>query len=227
MHGRSSRFRLLVALAAVAVVGAGAVALADVTVYKNDLSSKAEWKELDKGRGNHCDRSYRPKSEIGRITVTRGAASCTMSPPVAGDDSQPNHIFQVQAKVLSTTPKHLRKKAFVLASVRVGGGSRYELRAFPKTHTFELSRVPDGGGFPVEGTIGDIEGIDKRNKLRIQAIGDQVRAFINGTSVGSVTDANPGQLDGVTVEVGAGTDADTKKNTEATFDDLRLAVPNP
>jgi hypothetical protein len=227
VHGRRSRFRLLLALLALALLGVTAVALASVTVYKNNFSTKAKFGQIERGHGKHCDRNYRKGKAVLRVVVKRGPESCSLTPPVAGDNEQPDHIFQLEAKVLSSTPKQARKKSFLMAAVRVGGGGRYALRVFPKTHKFELTRQPSAGGFPVEGTNGDIEGIGKRNTLRIQAIGNQIKALVNGTNVASVTDPNPGELSGVRLEFGAGNNASTRKKTQATFDNLKLAVPNP
>jgi hypothetical protein len=223
----SSRLRLLIALTALVLLGAGAIALASVTVYSNDFSSKHEFGEIERGHGKHCDRNYRAGKEVLRAVVTRSPETCSLMPPVFGDAPQPDHIFQFQGKILTSTPKKYREKAFLLAAVRVGGGGRYELRVFPKTHKFQLSRRPNAAGFPVEGMSADIEGIGKRNKLRIQAIGDQVRALVNGTNVGSVVDPNPGQLEGTKMEMGVGNKRSGHKKTEATFDRVRVEVPNP
>ena len=227
MNRLSPRFRLLTALTALALLGVGAVALASVNVYTNDFSSKHEFGEIERGHGKHCDRNYRKGKEVLRAVVTRSPEACTLMPPVFGSAPQPDHIFQFQGKILRSTPKKFREKAFLLAGVRVGGGGRYELRVFPKTHKFELTRRPNGTGFPVEGTNGDIEGIGKRNKLRIQAIGDQIKALVNGTNVGSVTDPSPGQLEGTKIEMGVGNKRSGHKKTEATFDRVRVEVPNP
>jgi hypothetical protein len=227
VHRLNPRFRLLAALTALALMGVAAIALASVTVYKNNFSSKSRFGQIEKGHGKHCDRNYRAGKEVLRLVVTRSPETCTLSPPVFGDAPQPDHILQVQGKILSSTPKRLRKHAYLIASVRVGGGGRYEMRIFPKTEKFEVTRKPNGGGFPVEGTNTDIEGIGKRNKLKIQAIGDQVKALVNGTNIASVTDGNPGELDGVKVEIGAGNTKSAHKKTEATFDNVKVAVPNP
>ena len=222
------RSRRLAALAALALaVAFAAVAVADVTVYKNDFSKKEEYKDVKASGGKHCDRSYRKHDEVFRAVVEKAPESCAYKPPVQGSGSQPDHRFQAQGKVLSSTGKSARKKAYLSISVRVGGGDRYELRVFPKTQEYQLKREPTGSGFPVDGSSSQIKGIGERNELRLQAYGNDVKALVNGNEVASVNDGNVGQVDGAKVEFGLGNTGSSKKDTEGTFDKLKLAVPNP
>jgi ribosomal protein S8E len=217
-------------LAAVLAVGLGtAAALAGVTVYKNNFSGKAEAKELEHAEGKHCDKRWRKKAKSLRVAVMRGPEVCGYRPPVEGDSDRPDHDFQAKAKLLRRTPKSTRRGAYLAIAVRVGKNAGYELRAFPKKHKFALRRSPSGGGggFPADGTSSAIKGVNKRNVLRLRAVGDKVTARVNGTKVAEVTDSNPGKVDGRKLEVAVGHKKNSRKPVLATLDDLKLQVPNP
>ena len=50
---------------------------------------------------------------------------------------------------------------------------------------------------------------------------------MNGTQLAKVTDSNAGQVDGRKLEVGVGSTRRSNKQVVATFDNLKLLVPNP
>jgi hypothetical protein len=225
------RTRPAVALLAAAIsLGLAAVAAyAGVTVYKNNFSSKAEAKELRHSRGGHCAKRWREKAKTVRAQRNRGSGACGYRPPVEGDTSGPDHDFRVKEKLLKATPKGIRGTAYVAVVVRSGKGSGYELRIFPKQHKFQLRRAPSGGGsgFPAEGTSQAIKGVGKPNVLRLKAFGNKVTARVNGTQLAKVTDSNAGQVDGRKLEVAVGNKRRSNKQVVATFDNLKLLVPNP
>jgi ribosomal protein S8E len=229
--GPHRRTRTAVALLAAALaLGLGAaVALGGVAVYKNNFSSKAEAQELRKSRGKHCGKRWRRKAESVRAKRTRGSGACGYRPPVEGDTSGPDHDFWAKTKLLRATPKGIRGGAYLAISVRSGKNSGYELRIFPKKHKYELRRSPSGGGagFPAEGRNRAIKGVNKPNVVRLKAVGDKVTARVNGTKVANVTDSNAGQVGGRKLEVAVGNKRRSRKDVVATFDNLKLAVPNP
>lgn len=225
----SPRFRLMRPLALVALLGGlvvGASALAAVAIYKNDFSSRAEFKEVKRAGGKRCERGWREKSETMRIAVTRGPEACAYEPPVRGDRPKPDHDFQAEGKVLPSTAKRVREKAYLAISVRVGGGKSYELRVFPKGERYQLRREPDGAGFPAEGTSNAIRGIGDRNELRLRAFGSKVRAKVNDTEVANVTDGGADQLEGAKLEFALGHTGSSGKDAAGSFDKLKLSVPN-
>jgi hypothetical protein len=218
------------ALAALVAVGvAAATALAGVTVYKNAFSRKGDAKELRHAEGKHCKRLFRKKAGKLRIDVTRGPEVCGYRPPVEGDTDGPDHNFQTKAKFLRSTPKGLRKNAYVAIAVRSGKASGYELRVFPVKHRFRLARSPSGGGggFPAVGRSSAIKGFNKPNVLGLKAGGSRVVARVNGTTVARVTDSNPAQVGGRKLELAVGHGKRSPKTVAATIDDLRLQVPTP
>ncbi len=57
--------------------------------------------------------------------------------------------------------------------------------------------------------------------------GSHIRVIANGTELADVNDPQAGQLRGAKVEFGVGNLKNTSKPTLATFDGLKLAVPDP
>jgi hypothetical protein len=227
--GPRRRTRPAVALLAAALtLGlAAAVALAGVTVYKNNFSSKAEAKELRHSSGKHCAKRWRQKAKSVRAQRNRGSGACGYRPPVEGDTAGPDHDFWAKEKLLRATPKGIRGSAYVAVSVRSGKSSGYELRIFPKRHKFQLHRVPSGGGFPAKGRNQAIKGVGKPNVVRLKAFGNKVTARVNGTKLAKVTDSDAGQVNGRKLEVAVGSTRRSHKQVVATFDNLKLVVPNP
>lgn len=229
--GPRRRTRPAVALlaAALALGIAAAVALAGVTVYKNSFSSQAGVEELDHSRGKHCAKRWREKVKSLRAERSRGRGACGYRPPVQGDAGGPDHDFRAKGKLLKDTPKRIRGSAYVAVAVRSSKRAGYELRVFPKRHRFQLRRSPSGGGdgFPSNGRSGAIKGLRKPNSLRLRAVGNTVTARVNGTLLARVTDPNAGQVDGRKLEVAVGATRRSRKDVVATFDRLKLVVPDP
>lgn len=222
--------RILAVIAALALAAVGAAtAVGAVTVYNNDFSSAAEYREIKKsGGGKRCDRNYRKKQKAMRAAVKRSPTTCSFRPPVAGDQELPNHDVSLDAKILAKTPKELRGGAFVEIAIRSGGGPvGYVLRVFPKRKRFELERAPGGAGFPVTGKSDAIKTINERNELRLAATGADVRALVNGEQVAKLTDQNPGQVSGRKIRFAVGSNKDKRGSVAATFKRVAVAVPNP
>jgi hypothetical protein len=217
---------LLVALAAIGI--GAATALAGVTVYKNNFSSKRESKELRHAEGRHCDKRWRKKAESVRVDVTKGPNLCGYRPPVQGDTPGPDLDFQAKQKLLKATPRGIRAGAYLVMEVRSAKNTGYQLRVFPRKHKFQLVRAPSGGnGFPVRGTSNAIKGVNKPNVLRLSAVGNRVTAKVNGRKVARVTDSNAAQVSGRSLEVGIGNKKSTGKQASGTLDDLKVQVPKP
>ena len=229
MRPRALIMRGTALLAAAAALGLAATALAGITVYKNDLSTKVEARELRHTEGKHCDKKWRKKARNLRVNVNRGPDVCGYQPPVEGDTSGPDHDFQAKLKLLKATPKGIRDGAYLAIVVRSGKNSGYELRVFPTKHKFQLLRSPagGGGGFPASGKSDAVSGVDKPNILRLKAVNAKVIARVNGTRVARVTDSNAAEVDGRKLEVAVGHRRHVAKPVSATVDDLKLQVPKP
>ena len=63
--------------------------------------------------------------------------------------------------------------------------------------------------------------------MRLKAVGNKVMARVNGTQLARVTDSNAGQVGGRKLEVAVGSTRRSGKEVVATFDNLKLPVPNP
>jgi hypothetical protein len=225
-----TRKGLTVALAgAILLTVALASALASVSVYDNNFSSRAEFKEMIKsGGGKRCDRSYRRKAKSLLVSIKRSPTVCSFRPPVQGDAALPNYDVKLDGKVLKKTAKSLRGGAFIEIDVRVGGGGvGYYLHVYPKSKRFELQRGPRAAGFPVKGKSNAIKTINERNQLRLVAAGAKITAYVNGKEIASVEDDNPGQVSGEKIRFAAGSDKKKKGVVAATFKKVTVAVPDP
>jgi hypothetical protein len=121
--------RAVVALAAPAAIGLGAAtAIAGVTVYGNKFARRADVRELRHAEGKHCHRAWRRKAESLRVDVERGPEVCGYRPPVEGDGDGPDHGLRAKEKLLRTTPKSVRRGAYVAIAVR---SDRSAAGAFP------------------------------------------------------------------------------------------------
>jgi hypothetical protein len=203
-----------------------AIALADVVVYSNTLTSERDGNELHnfQGKAANCSRHVTKGSLM--IIVT-GKDICGYRLPLEGDGPQPNHSLHARVKLGKQTPKALRRKSFLGVGVRVGGGTGYTLRLLPTRHQFALRRLPSGKGFNKGGKDAKIKGLNKWNDIRLQAIGTKVTAVVNGKTVASVTDADAKGVTGRKAEIFAGANKANSVGTTGRVDDVRLAVPSP
>ena len=219
------RLPAALALAGAGACAAAAVAFGIVSVYTNDFSTAGKGHQLSGAQGSHCDKTVKNGSL--KVTVKQGPEVCGYQLPVEGESRQPDHDLQARMKLLSLTPKKLRKNAYVGLEVRAGGGSDYELRIFPKGHRYVIKRTPGGSGFPVSGQDGAIKPIDKLNTLRLQAFGHVVKAWVNGAKIADVADSSPTDVRGRRLELVVSNGKKTDKDVIARADDVRLSVPTP
>lgn len=226
LHAKNTRIRTTIALAAALALIGAASALAYVTVYSNDLSSRGEYAALDRAAGgkNACERSYRRKGESMLVSVA-DKRLCAWAPPVEGDGPRPDHEVAVDGRLLKRTKKGARKAAYLALGVRVGGGEGYELQVRPRTRRFSLVRMPDGAGFPASGQSSQIGGVGERNRLRLRADGQNVTAWVNGERVARVTDPDAADFDGRRLHFGLGSRRDTSRPPVAAFDRILVRVP--
>ena len=222
---------VLAALVTALLVAGGTAAVAAVVVYSNDMSSESEFDEiLRSGGGKRCDKKYREKSKTMHASVKKTPTTCSFRPPVQGDNELPNQGVAVDGKILKKTPKVLRNKAFIEATVRAGGSSTgYSLRIYPQKQRFELKRGPAGGNFPAAGRSDAIKKINEKNRIEVIATGAEIRAVVNGKEVAKVNDSNPGQVAGTKVRfaIGSGSQRDTEKAVVGTFKRIAVSVPDP
>ena len=227
---RSSRARLVAVLAACASFALVASAAAVVYIYKNDFGSGKAYREIDQTGGGKkaCDESYSSGSESMRIAVS-GKTFCEYSPPVTGDAAEPDHEIVAEGRILDATPKNVRKKAYLAVRVRVGKDTFYELRINPKEKEYKLNRTPSGGGsgLPLSGGSKKINPLGKKNKLRLRITDGSATAFVNGKSIATYDDPNPGQVTGRKVAFGIGSTKGANNGPVGVFKSIKVGVPTP
>lgn len=221
--------KLSLGLAVCAVFAFVASASAVVYVYKNTFGSKGAYKEVDQtSGGKKCDRQYSSDSKAMRVEM-RGKTFCEYSPPVTGDEDQPDHEIVMDGRILDATPKNVRDEAYLAVRARVGDGTWYEFRVTPKGRQYRFTREPAGGasGLPITGSDNKIKPIGENNKLRLRVTGNDATAFVNGKSVESYNDPNPGQVTGRKVAFGVGSTKKANPGPVARFTSIKVGVPTP
>jgi opacity protein-like surface antigen len=218
-----------VALAAAVAAVMAATAVAGVTVYTNNFSSRSEAKELRHSEGKHCNKDWRKKAKSVLVTASKGRTVCGYSPPVQGDGAAPNHRFEATEKLLKDTPKSVRDGVYLGIAVRSAKDTGYQLQVFPSEHKFKLTRQTGGDkvGVLAKGSNKAIDGTNKPNAMLLSAVGSQVIAKVNGKRLAKVGDRASGQVDGRKVEVLLGYKKKRSKPASATFGNLELQVPRP
>ncbi|MDX6588380.1 MAG: 3-keto-disaccharide hydrolase [Solirubrobacterales bacterium] len=204
-------------------------AAAVVYVYKNSFGSKSSYNEIDLiSGGKKCERTFVEDNKAMRIDM-RGKTFCEYSPPVTGDADQPDHEIVADGRILDATPKNVRNDAYLAVRVRVGDGTWYEFRVIPKGKKYKFTREPAGGGsgLPINGTANKIKPVGENNKLRLRVTGNDVTAFVNGKSVESYNDPNPGQVTGRKVAFGLGSTKKANPGPVARFSSVKVGVPTP
>jgi hypothetical protein len=226
-------FALICASVACLAVAATALATAAISVYRNSMNNAAKRSQTVKLSGRNCERGGAPTAL--RVVVGKRTDECIYRTPVVGRDLE---VF-VTARLLSGTPKALRKKIFLAANLRSGGGGKYQLAVFPLQRKFQIRKdFPNGTRqfLKVEKGVKKIKNkINNANKLRLRAFnvtsgankgGCRILVFINDKKVAAVTDPRGGSLAGRY----SGFSVGSSKNSSgavATFDDIVVRVPSP
>jgi hypothetical protein len=217
---------LLAGLLCCAVAGA-----AMVGIYRNGMESLAQRSQLVKLSGKTCDRAG-----VGgamRISVGKATSSCSFRSPVLGRDLE----VAATERLLSGTPKSLRKKAYLGLELRAGGGAKYALLAFPGQKKAQLIKVTEAGTkyLAVAKNEKAVAGIDEANTLRLRAVNvtsgpdrgkAQLFAYVGGSLVGEAVDDGAGELPGRASAVVVGT-IGNGNGIVASVDDLVVRVPSP
>lgn len=222
------RKRLLIGIAATAglALASASVAFAIVPIYENNFSSGAKFREIKKmSGGKTCKRSHDNKQLL--IAIEGGPTECIFRTPVQGDGPGPDHQIEANAKVSRSTSSKIRKQAYVAVGVRSGQKTGYQLRVFPKRGRWEVHRSPSAAEFPIKGSLEDINGIGKTNVLRLTAFGNTVAAQVNGTKVMARTDSKAAQVSGANTTLIAAGEKKSNKIVRASFESVRVRLPNP
>jgi hypothetical protein len=230
--GRRFTITLLAAVFACLATAGTALAVKAIAIYANDMDSVAKRAQIVKISGSNCDRGG---SDIAlRVTVGKRTDECVYRTPVVGRDLE----IIATARLLSGTPRALRKRTFLALNLRNGGGGNYQLAVFPLQRKFQLRKdLPDGTRkfLDVGKRIKRIHGINKANKLRLRAFNiertkdkDDCRllVYIGDKRLAVVTDDHAGPLRGRYASVSVGSSKSASGAT-ASFDDVLVRVPSP
>jgi hypothetical protein len=230
------RFRgkaaLLTLLAGTLAVTALAEA-APVGVYRNAMGSETQRGEMRKLSGQSCNRGG--SEDALRVTLGKRTAECALRTPVVGRDLE----IGATVRLLSGTPKSLRKKAYLAVDVRAGEqGAHYQLAVYPLQRKAQLRKtVTNGRTRYLEITKGvtAIKGVNEPTDLRLRAFNVtsgprkgscHILAFVGQTKVADVTDDAAGELQGRSAAISIGA-SKAAKGLVGSFDDVVVRVPNP
>ena len=213
-------------------VAATAVA-APIGVYRNAMSSQGQRGEMRNLSGKSCNRGG--SEDALRVTLGKKTAECALRTPVIGRDLE----IGATARLLSGTPKGLRKQAFLAVDVRAGEqGAHYQLAIYPLQRKAQLRKtLPDGHVKYLEITKGvdAIKGLNEPSELWLRAFNVtkgpekgscHVLAFVGKTKVADVTDDAAGELQGRAAAISIGA-SKAAKGLVGSFDDVVVRVPNP
>jgi hypothetical protein len=199
-----------------------------IGIYRNGMETTAQRSQLVKLSGRSCKRGG--ANAALRIVIGRRTEECAYRTPVIGRDLE----IAATERLLSGTPKGLRRKVFLSVELRAGGGARYQLAVYPLQRKAQLRKVLADGTIKYLAIVKNesaIRGIDEANKLRLSAIdveAGQARllASVGGKRVADVTDTTAGELSGRAsgFSVGAATGA---TGAVASVDDVVVRVPSP
>jgi hypothetical protein len=233
MRANRITIALICALVASAAVAAAALAQTAIAIYSNNMESVAKRSQVVKLSGSNCNRGG--TSTALRVAVGRRTEECSYRTPVIGRDLE---VFAT-ARLLSGTPKALRKKIFVAANLRSGAGGRYQLAVFPLQRKFQIRKdFPNGTRqvIKVEKGVKRIRHkINQANKLRLRAFNltsgpdkgsCRVLAFINDKRVAAITDPRGGEFEGRYSGFSVGSKRSASRAV-ASFDDIVVRVPTP
>ncbi len=218
---------LATALAVTATAGASLIA-----VYRNTMETTPKRVQLVKLTGANCTRGG--SSHALRVVLGKRTAECSYRTPVVGRDLE----IVATERLLSGTPKGLRKRVFLAVSLRSGGGSKYQLTVYPLQRKVQIRKYLSGGSIKylaTEKSVGSVGGINAANELRLRAVNVtsgprrgqcEILAYVGGKLVAGATDTSAADLSGRASSVSVGS-TNTVNGAVASFDNVIVRVPSP
>src|SRR4051794_6831458 len=221
----------LAATVAFLVVSATAGA-ALVTVYRNPMEKETQRAESVKLFGQACSRGG---SETAlRIKIGKATKECSYRTPVIGRDLE----IGATMRLLSSTPRSLRSKAFLALSLRTGGGAHYQLAVFPLQRKAQLRKTFTDGQVKflrIAKEVPTVQGVDKANKMRLRAFNItsgpdkgncRILGYVGKVLVADFTDRAAGDLQGRASGFAVGATKNGKGVT-GSVDDVIVRIPSP
>ncbi len=226
------RKRIVLTCLGAALIGllAASTALAAwVGIYRNEMGSTAARGQLVKIHGASCARGG--STEALRVAIGKKTDACAFRTPVVGRDLE----ISATERLLSGTPKGVQRKAYLGLELRAGGGAKYQLLVYPLQRKAQLIKYTAAGPeyFAVAKDLKSVMGVNKANKLRLQAL--QIRngpekgrtslvGFVGAEKVVEGIDAVPGDLSGEASAVTVGA-VKNGNGVIASVDDVVVRTP--
>jgi len=219
------------ALATLAFATSSGAAL--LGLYRNGMESDAQRGQIGKLSGERCGRGG--SAHAFRITVGKATAECAYRTPVVGRDLE----ITATERLLSSTPKAIKRKAFLAVNLRTGdAGAGYQLAVFPLQRKAQLRKILSDGRIEyldIAKGVSTIKGTDEANELRLRAFNVssgpdkgkcRIVAFVGSMQIANVLDPAAGELQGRGSGFSIGA-AGNAKGAVGSADDVVVRVPSP
>jgi hypothetical protein len=223
--------KLLLLTSIFAVVGllaSGVASAAFVAIYRNALETTTQRAEIRKMFGKACTRGGGKETFV--FAVGKLTEECAYSTPVVGQDLE----IAATGTIVPPTPTKVAKKAFLAMQLRVGGGSKLELRIFPGQKKAQIARVTEEGikFLAVAKNVKAIQPVGKPNVLRLRVIeaagaekgSCKIGGYIAGELVIEATDPACSELTGESTALAAGA-PNNGKEVSASFAAIVVRTP--
>ena len=230
MNLRFTGATLAAVLVLLAVAGSASGAL--IGIYRNAMETEAQRGEVVKLSGERCGRGG--SDHALRVVVGKRTKECSYRTMVLGRDLE----IAATARLLSQTPKAVRRKSYLALNLRSGDGARYQLLAYPLQRKAQLRKTLSDGSVEylrIAKNVKSVMGVDKANKLRLRAFNIttgrdrghcRILAYVGKVLVADFTDRAAGDLPGRASGFAVGA-AKNAKGAAASFDDVVVRVPDP
>lgn len=230
MRLRMTGISVATAIALLALSATAGAAL--IGIYRNSMESQAQRAEAVKLSGERCGRGGSDTAL--RVVVGKRTKECSYRTIVFGRDLE----ISATARLLSSTPRSVRQKAYLALTLRSGDGAHYQLLAYPLQRKAQLRKTFTDGSVEylrIAKNVDSIMGVDKANKLRLRAFNItggpekgncRILAYVGKVLVADFTDDAAGDLQGRASGFAVGANKNAK-GAAASFDDVVVRVPSP
>jgi hypothetical protein len=230
MRLRVTGAALAAAIALLALAGGAGAAL--ISIYRNGMETSAQRGEAVKLSGERCGRGG--SAHAFRVVIGKRTKECSYRTAVLGRDLE----ISATMRLLSMTPKPVRRKSYLALTLRAGDGAHYQLLVYPMQRKAQLRKTLVDGSITylrIAKNVKTIQGVDRANKLRLRAFNItegpekgacRILGYVGREQVADFTDDAAGELQGRAsgFAVGASKNA---KGVVASIDDVVLRAPNP
>jgi hypothetical protein len=230
MRLRVTGAALAVAITLLALAGGAGAAL--IGVYRNGMETSAQRGEAVKLSGERCGRGG--SAHAFRVVIGKRTKECSYRTVVLGRDLE----ISATTRLLSETPKPVRRRAYLALTLRAGDGAHYQLLVYPMQRKAQLRKTLVDGSVTylrIAKNVKTIQGVDKANKLRLRAFNItegpekgacRILGYVGREQVADFTDDAAGELQGRASGFAVGATKNAK-GAAASFDDIVVRIPNP